>query len=264
MYRNEDLIDTKPLKNPIRQSEPARKEGESPRLPSVSHPCQESRRVVRANPSAPTTRAGRIGSLLTGVMLLLMTVAFAACEPTTSSSPGAPITDSELESQIRAKLNSDPQLKAAGLQVSANAVKNEATLSGNVETPAVEQRAIEMTRAVRTGLVVNDKIDVKPREVGRTEYTEEQARAERSKAKDFKDQVGDSLDDAWIHMKIVAKLIGDADTPERKINVDVVDNVVTLRGTVDSQMQKSEAERIAKETDGVKSVRNQLKVGAKG
>jgi osmotically-inducible protein OsmY len=61
-------------------------------------------------------------------------------------------------------------------------------------------------------------------------------------------------------MKIVAKLIGDADTPERKINVDVVDNVVTLRGTVDSPQQKAEAERIAKETDGVKSVKNQLKV----
>jgi hypothetical protein len=55
-------------------------------------------------------------------------------------------------------------------------------------------------------------------------------------------------------------LIGDADTPERKINVDVVDGAVTLRGTVDTAEAKSEAERIAKETDGVKKVTNQLKV----
>jgi hyperosmotically inducible protein len=195
------------------------------------------------------------------MLLLLITMAFSACEPTTSSSPSPPVTDSELESQIRAKLNSDTQLKTAGIEVRANATRNEATLTGEVPTPALEQRAIELTRGVRTGLVVNDKIEVKPREVSRTEYTEEQARAERSKAKDLKDQIGDSLDDAWIHMKIVAKLIGDADTPERKINVDVVDNVVTLRGTVDSPQQKAEAERIAKETDGVKSVKNQLKVG---
>ena len=58
------------------------------------------------------------------------------------------------------------------------------------------------------------------------------------------------------------QLITDADTPERKINVDVVDNAVTLRGTVDTAEAKTEAERIAKETDGVKKVTNQLKVMA--
>ena len=91
-------------------------------------------------------------------------------------------------------------------------------------------------------------------------YSEEQARAEREKAKANKETIGQSLEDAWTHTKIVAKLIGDADTPERKINVDVVDGAVTLRGTVDTAEAKSEAERIAKETDGVKKVTNQLKV----
>ena len=91
-------------------------------------------------------------------------------------------------------------------------------------------------------------------------YSEEQAREEREKAKANKESIGQSLEDAWIHTKIVAKLIGDADTPERKINVDVVDGAVTLRGTVDTAEAKSEAERIAKETDGVNKVTNQLKV----
>jgi len=91
-------------------------------------------------------------------------------------------------------------------------------------------------------------------------YTEEQAREERSRAKANKETIGQSLDDAWIHTKIVAKLIGDSQTPERKINVDVVNGEVTLRGTVDTAQAKSEAERIAKETDGVKKVVNQLKV----
>ena len=61
----------------------------------------------------------------------------------------------------------------------------------------------------------------------------------------------------------MAKLIGDSKTPERKINVDVVNNVVTLRGMVETADQKAEAGRIAKETEGVKSVNNQLKVGGK-
>jgi len=50
-------------------------------------------------------------------------------------------------------------------------------------------------------------------------------------------------------------------TPERKINMDVKNNVVTLRGMVETAEQKTEAEQIAKSTEGVKSVNNQLKVG---
>src|SRR5689334_17222591 len=91
-------------------------------------------------------------------------------------------------------------------------------------------------------------------------YTEEQAREEREKAKANKETIGQSLEDAWVHTKIVAKLIGNSTTPERKINVDVVDGAVTLRGEVDTAEAKAEAERTAKETDGVKKVTNQLKV----
>ena len=93
-------------------------------------------------------------------------------------------------------------------------------------------------------------------------YTEEQAREERARAKENKETIGDTLDDAWIHTKIVAKLIANSKTPERKINVDVVKNAVTLRGSVDSAEEKAEAERIAKETEGVQKVTNQLKVVA--
>src|SRR2546427_8423463 len=43
-------------------------------------------------------------------------------------------------------------------------------------------------------------------------YSEEQARQERARAKENKETIGQSLDDAWIHSKIVAKLIGDTKT----------------------------------------------------
>lgn len=91
-------------------------------------------------------------------------------------------------------------------------------------------------------------------------YTEEQAREEREKAKANKETIGQSVEDAWIHTKLVAKLIGDTKTPERKINVDVVDGAVTLRGSVDTAEARVEAERLAKDTDGVKKLTNQLKV----
>jgi osmotically-inducible protein OsmY len=104
------------------------------------------------------------------------------------------------------------------------------------------------------------RAEATPTATATPKYTEEQAREERARAKQNKETIGYTLDDAWIHTKIVAKLIGDSQTPERKINVDVVNNEVTLRGTVDTPEAKSEAERVAKETDGVKKVTNQLKV----
>jgi osmotically-inducible protein OsmY len=88
---------------------------------------------------------------------------------------------------------------------------------------------------------------------GRGQYTEEQARQERERAFGNKETIGQSLDDAWIHTKIVAKLIGDKTTPERNINVDVVEGTVTLRGNVDTADAN---------TEGVTKVINQLKVVA--
>ncbi len=179
-----------------------------------------------------------------------------------TSNSNTKMTDSELENTIKARFDSDAQLKAADLGVSANADKNEATISGAVGTQALRMKAVNLAKEASSGLVITDKIEVRPRELTRAEYTEENARAERQKASGTGEKIGDSLDDAWIHAKVVAKLIGNSKTPERKINVDVVNNVVTLRGAVDTAGQRAEAERVAKSTEGVTRVVNQLKVGA--
>jgi len=199
------------------------------------------------------------------LLTLLLGLSFqVACttdkESTTRAAKEPVMTDSDLKSQIETRINSDVDLKAADLSISADADHNSAKLSGTVESEALRTRAVEMARAAHPGLVIEDKIDVKPRELTRSEYTPQLAQEEVRRAKSRKESIGDSADDAWIHAKIVAKLIGDWDTPERKINVDVNNNMVTLRGTVDSANAKAEAERIAKETEGVKRVSNQLKV----
>ena len=196
-------------------------------------------------------------------MLLALVVGLAGCSTTpveTTSTTKPTMSNSELERAIKAKLETDSQLRAAGIDVDANVSRNEATLSGTVDSEALRTKAVELAKSAHAGLMVTDKIDVKPREISRSEYTEEMARGEREKAKGYGERIGDTLDDAWIHAKIVAKLIGDTKTPERKINVDVVNNMVTLRGAVNTDEQKAEAERIAKTTEGVKGVKNLLKV----
>ena len=82
----------------------------------------------------------------------------------------------------------------------------------------------------------------------------------KAEAEKMGDKMGSTLDDGWVHTKIVAKLIADGKTPERKINVDVANNVVTLRGTVQTVESRQQAETIARGVDGVKEVHNQLLV----
>ena len=215
--------------------------------------------------------------LFLSMVLAVSCLALAGCEtePVSTGSGTASsgrMTNADLESSVRAKLDSDSKVKQADLSVTADADRNEVSLSGTVESADVRTRAIELAKSAKDGLVVNDKIVVKAEGVKSDgtpslgDYTKDKARAARDEAARLGEKIGDSLEDAWIHTKIVSKLVSDPDTPQRKINVDVVDNVVTLRGTVDSAQQKADAERIAKETDGVKRVNNLLKVAkpAKG
>ena len=207
--------------------------------------------------------------IVTALLVAALCLALGACNNPNNTTSGsnpkasqAKMSDADLEKVIKTKLDSDSQLKAADLDVDADADNNRITLSGTVDSESTRTKAIEMAKSVQPGLAIPDKIDVKPREMSRANYTEEQARQEREKGTSTGDKIGNTIDDAWIHAKIVGKLITDSKTPERKINIDVNNNVVTLRGTVDSNEQKMEAEQVAKNTDGVKRGVNQLKVGA--
>ena len=202
--------------------------------------------------------------LLLGVVLVSVALQFGCTsnpQPTTQAAREPALSDSDLKNKVETQLNSDTQVRDAGLSISADAEKNRVTLSGTVPTETLRTRAVELARASHPALVVEDKIDVKPAEISRTDYTPEMARTEVERARAKKETVGSSIDDAWIHAKLVTKLLADKDTPEHKINVDVDRNIVTLRGTVETAQARAEAERIAKETDGVKRVNNMLKVG---
>lgn len=69
------------------------------------------------------------------------------------------------------------------------------------------------------------------------------------------------LNDAAIATKVKAKLTGDPEINPFNINVDTEDGVVTLIGRVPTEADKQEAERLARNTKGVRDVDNRLKVG---
>jgi osmotically-inducible protein OsmY len=102
---------------------------------------------------------------------LILAVAFfvSACKdagnergPKSAAQGESKMSNAELENSIRAKLENDEQLKQAKLSVSADADKNEVTLSGTVPTQDARTRAVDLAKSTQPGVTVNDKIDVKP------------------------------------------------------------------------------------------------------
>jgi osmotically-inducible protein OsmY len=172
------------------------------------------------------------------------------------------VADVNLEQSIQTRFAADTQLQNSSLSVTANAEKSEIVLSGTVPSEEARSRAVEVAKEVSPGVQVIDTINVNPTDTPRREYTELMARRAREKALVLGDRVGNSLDDAWLYTKVMTRLTTNTGVPALKINVDVADSVVTLRGVVDSAARKDEAEKIAKETDGVKRVDDRLQVRA--
>lgn len=73
--------------------------------------------------------------------------------------------------------------------------------------------------------------------------------------------VGEQLDDATITTRINAKMAANPDVSAFNVDVDTNQRVVRLSGTVDKPEAKAEAEKIARDTEGVRRVINDIKVG---
>jgi osmotically-inducible protein OsmY len=69
-----------------------------------------------------------------------------------------------------------------------------------------------------------------------------------------------SVNDATITTAVKSKLAADPGTSAARINVDTSSGVVTLSGSVPTVAERSEAERIARTTQGVRQVINNITV----
>lgn len=145
--------------------------------------------------------------------------------------------DSAITAKVKAALVDDENIKSTDISVKTE--KSVVTLSGFVESQAQAEQAVKTAKGVEGVQSVSDKLHVR----------------------DGKDQsVKGYAGDAATTSEIKAKLLADDIVPSRKIKVETTDGVVQLSGTVDSQKQSDRAESIAKAVDGVKSVKNDLKV----
>jgi hyperosmotically inducible periplasmic protein len=81
------------------------------------------------------------------------------------------------------------------------------------------------------------------------------------KARAATSSTGEKITDAWILTKVKTQFVGEDALENSDINVDVRNNVVILKGTVASQAGKARAVAIARATEGVTSVQDNLRVG---
>lgn len=72
---------------------------------------------------------------------------------------------------------------------------------------------------------------------------------------------GQQVDDATITSKVKTKLTADPQVNPFNIDVDTDDGIVTLRGRVEDAEAKTAAGQLARDTNGVRGVRNDIRVG---
>lgn len=147
-------------------------------------------------------------------------------------------TDRRTNMRVASRLAADPQVR--GLEVDNDTRGGVVTLRGTVETEEQKRAAEEV--AMRTEGV--DRVD-------------NQLVVQRE---NFREATGKFGSDAWIRTKVGSKLIADPDVGRFSIDVDVEDGVVILSGRVADESAKLEAEQLARNTEGVRRVQNDLTV----
>ena len=98
----------------------------------------------------------------------------------------------------------------------------------------------------------------------KVESTKEKMPTAEERAKN-REKVSSTASNATLTTKVKTALASDAGAKTlTNIDVDSNNGVVTLKGKVDSADMKKKAGEIAKKVDGVKSVKNELKVEKQG
>lgn len=114
-----------------------------------------------------------------------------------------------------------------------------------------------------TAVLVNATATPTPRRdnsnISREDYDKNRGEYERDRGSST---IGQGINDSWLWFKARTALATTDDLRDSTINVDVVNDKITLKGTVASAAQKTRAGEVAKSIDGQKGVDNQLQVRA--
>jgi hyperosmotically inducible protein len=159
-----------------------------------------------------------------------------ATAPEAKTTVGTTIDDSTITTKVKSALLADPDVKGLDIKVETN--KGEVQLSGFVDSQIQIDRAISVARGVEGVKNVQNKMALKT-----TQTT-----------------VGEKIDDGIITTKVKGALVAEYGVDSGDIAVVTRDGEVQLSGFVKDQSQIERATSVARSTEGVKNVINELSV----
>jgi len=158
------------------------------------------------------------------------------------------VNDARHEAQIWTTFATNPHLHAFDLKVEVKG--NKATLDGKVQSNTAKDLAEQIALGVEGIKHVDNRLVVD------TNYEPpKRAGSERS--------FGDVVEDATITASVKSKLLWNSHTDGLDIHVDTNNGRVTLTGNAATGAEKDLAGRIAKNTNGVVAVSNQIALSGK-
>jgi len=186
-------------------------------------------------------------------------------------------SDPGITTAVKSKLAADDTVKA--YQIDVDTKSRVVTLSGAVETAAAKEQALLLARQTDGVQEVVDRITVDAQaapttgdlreganEAGREIREESREASDAAKevgrdAGEAADRAGVVMTDAAVTSAVKTKFLADTAVSGLKIDVDTRDGMVTLGGMVPTKAEADRAVAIARDTSGVKSVSNNLRIG---
>ena len=154
-----------------------------------------------------------------------------------------------ITTKIQAQYFVNPEIKPWNIDVTTTS-DGVVTLRGEVDSADDRAEAIRIARGTDGVSRVEDHLRVQG----------EREAAATTGSPDRPGSASIESPDVWVTSKIQAKYFTDADVKGLDIDVTTREGVVTLTGQVDSQAEKRQAVALARNTDGVREVQDQLQV----
>ena len=154
-------------------------------------------------------------------------------------------TDAGITTAVKGKLAVDDAVKA--YQIDVDTRNKVVTLSGNVDTAMAKAKAVDLARTTDGVASVVDNLQVTGAVAAQPDAYP--PAAERA-----------MFSDAALTASVKTRLAADPVVSALRIDVDTEAQVVTLTGDVRADAEKDQALKVARETEGVKSVVDRLTV----
>jgi hyperosmotically inducible protein len=165
-----------------------------------------------------------------------------------------PVDDSLITTKVKAKIVGDKGTRADHVEVET--VNGVVDLTGTARSKAAAARHVTLARQVQG--VKSVKNNIKVEAANTTAAADTDADKPRTTAKSGKSD--QPVKDTTITTKVKAKFVEDKTVSATDIHVKTVNGVVRLTGNAKSKDESTKAAQLAREVDGVKSVKNNIKV----